>query len=119
VNILERWNAGLARWSAGLVVATLAMATLGGWLAGGGLMWQVQRIDGRVQLLQQRLAPVAPINVLCGISAQVQTLHQQLADHCGTVHGATVPVIPLPAICAPPAAHDPARYSPAYQERDE
>jgi hypothetical protein len=105
----------LSRWSAGLVVACLALATLAGWVSGGWLMWQVQRIDGRVRVLQQRLAPVAPINVLCGISAQVQTLHQQLATHCGTVHGTAVPVIPLPPICATPTTHDPAGYSPAYE----
>lgn len=89
----------MSRRVLGAIIVALFGATCVGWMLGAVLMVRMLAIQQSLELLQLRMRRVAPVDVLCGISRQIQVLHGAIADHCETVHGLTVPPYELPAVC--------------------
>jgi hypothetical protein len=88
----------------GIIIGGAAMMTLAGWIIGATLMLRVDRLAAQLALVQTRLAPVAPRDVLCGLSLQMREIHAAVAQHCDSAHRMTLAPLTLPLPCASPAA---------------
>lgn len=77
----------------------ISAGTLVGWILGGIVMIRLERMTAQVEVLQARLQPVAPIDVLCEVSAQVRQVYVGIRDYWLLQHGRELGNVEPPPIC--------------------
>lgn len=82
-----------------LMLALVSIGLVIGWTLGAVLMVRVARLAADVEVMRARLDPVAPIDVLCEVSAQVRQVYAGVQEYWRVVHGQHFPPVQPPPIC--------------------